>query len=122
MAHNVNSRDFYEVLGLKKGVYIEPSGAVKTVLAPLPVDSLGRTLGGPGLPAIGASVVGGVEGGGGGGVGLSSSEAVEACMSAAAASGGSKVEALLGAMLTTLQSIDQQLRYARVTPLGGAAA
>ena len=43
-------------------------------------------------------------------------------LSAAAAASGSKVEALLGSMLTTLQSIDQRLSYAKVTTSDSVAA
>ena len=91
------------VLGLKKGIYIQPSGDPLTIGAPPSVDSLGRTLGLPGLPAIGTSVVGDSK----------ASQAMDA-LAASAASSGSKVEALLGAMLTTLQSIDHKLSYAKV--------
>ena len=91
------------VLGLKKGIYLQPSGAPLTIGAPPAVDSLGRTLGGPGLPAVGTSVVGNP----------SASQAINALV-ASAASSGSEVERLLGAMLTTLHSIDQKLSYSKV--------
>ena len=97
------------VLNLKKGVYVQPSGEATTVAAPPAVDSLGRTLGTPGLPAIGASVA------------CCSSQGGVDALSAAAAASGSKVEALLGSMLTTLQSIDQRLSYAKVTTSDAAA-
>lgn len=98
------------VLNLKRGVYVQPSGESTTVAAPPAVDSLGRTLGTPGLPAIGASIA------------CCSSQGGVDALSAAAAASGSKVEALLGSMLTTLQSIDQRLSYAKVTTSDSVAA
>jgi hypothetical protein len=79
-------------MGLKKGQYLSPTGGVQNFGALSPVDSLGSTLGGPGLPAVSASVAAGV--------------------------GGSTVEALalLGEMLKSLLSIDNKLSCARVLP------
>ena len=89
---------------------MQPSGESTTVAAPPAVDSLGRTLGTPGLPAIGASIA------------CCSSQGGVDALSAAAAASGSKVEALPGSMLTTLQSIDQRLSYAKVTTSDSVAA
>ena len=84
------------VMNLKKGVYLAPSGESQSIGAPPAVDSLGRTLGGPGLPAIGAS--------------LGDASSVMALS-------GGNVEAYLSAMLATLKSIDERLAYAKVVPM-----
>ena len=86
------------VMNLKKGVYLTPSGEAQPIGAPPSVDSLGRTLGMPGLPAVGASI------------GTASSATL------GIGSGSDKVEAYLAAMLTTLKSIDEKLSCVTISP------